>query len=613
MLKRISAAEAFNRQANTRVKMEAMEKSADEELSFEFGDEGIGAEEEANNSSVSNANLSPTSTSSNQPPQGNLVTSEELQLEKEPIKIRETGFWRWKRILIPPNAYVVHTRLGRGAPVTIGLGKSFRYNPNTDAYLVVPAAMQTIGIVARCITQEKQGINMLAYLQWQISDFSIAYRKLDFSDSRDPLGIVNAQLGEQAEAAIKDKIATMSVEEVLTDKAPIIEELTKRIEAVTESRNHEDSVTHEGLGIKIVTVQIREAYVSSQKLWQDLQAPFRHQQEQAARISRLTMLNEIHNKELQSRHLKETREAETNAAIEQVKQSKQTEAFQLKLAEEAVRFNKEQETFRTKLQLEEQTTLAKQASQLRIQAQEQETAQHKIQLEEQTALARQTSEQRLQAQQARLAYENQLATLQQEQAKELEQAKLDNETNNKQKTLQTEQTLHAIAEESRMNEAKMQAEQLQLERETTLKKQAAALKLLTQEQDDLVEAKALEARLSRQQQENKAQLEIEEANHRVKMAQQEQEIEFLRQKQEVRNLTNEFDLLRRLIDKSAEIAAEMPDIHELKVLQTGGGNSDITFEGLSAFVAKLQAVAEHLGIPLKLASKQTPPKNKTKK
>jgi len=57
----------------------------------------------------------------------------------------------------------------------------------------------------------------------------------------------------------------------------------------------------------------------------------------------------------------------------------------------------------------------------------------------------------------------------------------------------------------------------------------------------------------------------------------------------------------------------MPDIHELKVLQTGGGNSEITFEGLSAFVAKLQAVAEHLGIPLKLASKQTPPKNKTKK
>ena len=40
-------------------------------------------------------------------------------------------------------------------------------------------AMQTIGIVANCITKEKQGINLLAYVQWQIADFSIAYRKLD--------------------------------------------------------------------------------------------------------------------------------------------------------------------------------------------------------------------------------------------------------------------------------------------------------------------------------------------------------------------------------------------------------------------------------------------------
>ena len=49
-----------------------------------------------------------------------------------------------------------------------------------------------------------------------------------FGLRRAALGIVNAQLREQAEAAIKDKIATMSVEDVLTDKAPIIEELTAR-------------------------------------------------------------------------------------------------------------------------------------------------------------------------------------------------------------------------------------------------------------------------------------------------------------------------------------------------------------------------------------------------
>src|SRR5947209_2803255 len=94
------------------------------------------------------------------PPQSGLKTSEELQLEKEPIRVRETGIWLWKRVIVPPNAYVVHTRMGRKTPVTLGLGISFRYNPDTDAYLVVPAAMQTIGIVANGISKEKQGINV---------------------------------------------------------------------------------------------------------------------------------------------------------------------------------------------------------------------------------------------------------------------------------------------------------------------------------------------------------------------------------------------------------------------------------------------------------------------
>src|SRR5258707_12742434 len=102
------------------------------------------------------------------PPDG-LKTSEELQLEKEPVRVRETGFWPFKRVIVPPNVYVVHTRIGRKAPVTIGLGLSFSYNPNTDAYLIVPAAMQTIGIVANGISREKQGINILAYVQWQIN------------------------------------------------------------------------------------------------------------------------------------------------------------------------------------------------------------------------------------------------------------------------------------------------------------------------------------------------------------------------------------------------------------------------------------------------------------
>src|SRR5207302_3552574 len=95
--------------------------------------------------------------------------------------------------------------------------------------------------------------------------------------------LVNLQLKEQAEAAIKDKVATMGVHEVLSDKQPIIEELTARLRGVAEGQGGTDT----GLGLRIVTVQIKEAVVSSARLWESLQKPYRSEQGQLARLAEL--------------------------------------------------------------------------------------------------------------------------------------------------------------------------------------------------------------------------------------------------------------------------------------------------------------------------------------
>jgi hypothetical protein len=81
--------------------------------------------------------------------------------------------------------------------------------------------------------------------------------------------VVNVQLREQAEAAIKDKVATMGIDEVLSDKQPIIEELTARLRSVAEGEGGSDK----GLGLRIVAVQIKEAVVSSKRVWENLQKP----------------------------------------------------------------------------------------------------------------------------------------------------------------------------------------------------------------------------------------------------------------------------------------------------------------------------------------------------
>src|SRR5262249_35328488 len=74
------------------------------------------------------------------------------------VEVRITGWWRWKTVIVPPNAHVVHTRRGHDKPLHIGLGMSFSYNDAKDSFLVVPGTMQTILINAYCICKELQGL-----------------------------------------------------------------------------------------------------------------------------------------------------------------------------------------------------------------------------------------------------------------------------------------------------------------------------------------------------------------------------------------------------------------------------------------------------------------------
>lgn len=243
-----------------------------------------------------------------------------------PVEVRVSGWWRWRTVLVPPNAFVVHTRRGAAEPLHIGLGVSFRFDPTKDSYLVVPGAIQTILINAYCICKELQGVLVQGYVQWIIDDFATAYRKLDFSDPEDPMRLVNVQLREQAEAAIKDKVSTMAVRDVLSDKQPIIEELTARLRTVAEGAG--DGAR--GLGLSIVTVQIKEAVVSSNTLWENLQKPYRSEQNRVARLA-----------ELDAQEAVSVREAAAGRAAEQLRIENERELAELRARNDAASFDRE--------------------------------------------------------------------------------------------------------------------------------------------------------------------------------------------------------------------------------------------------------------------------------
>jgi hypothetical protein len=292
------------------------------------------------------------------------------------VEVRVTGFGRWKTVLVPPNAFVVHTRRGRAEPLHVGLGVSFRYNPMTDSYLVVPGAMQTILINAYCICRELQGVLVQAYVQWIVQDFSTAYRRLDFGDAEDPMRLVNLQLKEQAEAAIKDKVSTLGVADVLSDKQPIIEELTARLRAVAEG-----SGADEGLGLRIVTVQIKEAVVSSSRLWENLQKPYRSEQGRIARLAELAAQEAVAERELVAGRQRETQRIESERELADLRAHNAALRFDRETAETLRRSQREQEDARALAELQDATSRHALALERELAAEEAEIGRLRIQRE----------------------------------------------------------------------------------------------------------------------------------------------------------------------------------------------------------------------------------------
>jgi hypothetical protein len=297
------------------------------------------------------------------------------------VDVRMTGRLRWRTVVVPPNAFVVHTRRGRTEPLHVGLGTSFRFNPATDSYLVVPGAMQTILISAYCICRELQGVLVQAYVQWIIQDFAVAYKKLDFGGD-DPMRLVNLQLNEQAQAAIKDKVATMSVNEVLSDKQPIIEELTARLRSVAEGEGGSDT----GLGLRIVTVQIKEAVVSSARLWENLQKPYRAEQGRLARLAELAAEEAISARETAAEQERETRRIDTERELADLRARADAQRFDRESAERLRRAEQEEAGTRALAELASDT--ADHALRLERERAAQETEIAQLRLEREQLLAR---------------------------------------------------------------------------------------------------------------------------------------------------------------------------------------------------------------------------------
>jgi hypothetical protein len=164
------------------------------------------------------------------------------------------------------------------------------------------------------------------------------------------------------------------VHEVLSDKQPIIEELTARLRAVAEGEGDRD----QGLGLRIVTVQIKEAVVSSSRLWENLQKPYRAEQERLARLAELTAADAISEREMTVDRARETRRIADERELADLRHRSDAAGFDRDTAERVRRAGREQEDARTLADLENETAVHALALQRDRQEQEHEVNRSRI-------------------------------------------------------------------------------------------------------------------------------------------------------------------------------------------------------------------------------------------
>lgn len=199
---------------------------------------------------------------------------------------------RWGRVAAKPSEYLIQIR--RGKVVQHGPGLSVFLWPG-DTCTVLPTSIQRTTFTADQITAEKVGVAVTGIAVYRIADPLLAFRMLDFTDGGDGVSHLNAILRDMFIGAARRLVASMTVEQCLTRrKESIANELVREIQPVVSGQGRPDDATDQGWGIVVDTIEIQDVRILSEKVFADLQTPYRAALELAARSSEVQRDHEVH-------------------------------------------------------------------------------------------------------------------------------------------------------------------------------------------------------------------------------------------------------------------------------------------------------------------------------
>jgi flotillin len=206
---------------------------------------------------------------------------------------------RWGRVSAKPSEYLI--KLRRGKVVAHGSGLSVWLWPGQTC-TILPTSIQRTSFVADQITSEKVGVAVTGIAVYRISDPLLAFRMLDFSDGPAAVEQLSIILREMFVGAARRLVANMTVQECLTRrKESIAQELMREILPVVSGAGRPEDTTDQGWGVVIDTIEIQDVRILSEKVFSDLQAPFRARLELQSRTSAVERDQEVHLREVAAR------------------------------------------------------------------------------------------------------------------------------------------------------------------------------------------------------------------------------------------------------------------------------------------------------------------------
>jgi hypothetical protein len=164
-----------------------------------------------------------------------------------------------------PAEYLVLQRRGRlRFP---GRGAAAWVVPGLDRAYLIPSTVQSAAFLADQITVENQGVEIGGFALWSVTDPARAIEAVDFNDPAVGLERLGEQLRAVLEAAIRREVANLTLEQVLRQRAAMIDLLGDELSAIAER-----------WGLAIAAVEIRSVQVLSKQLFENMQAKYRDTQ-----------------------------------------------------------------------------------------------------------------------------------------------------------------------------------------------------------------------------------------------------------------------------------------------------------------------------------------------